>query len=154
MKVIDKFTGDYDFLSNFYYAVVYLDGMACPTNEHAYQAAKTLDPILRKQIISTTTPGIAKRLGRKLDKQGLTRPDWKEINLALMGNLVTQKFAYPELKEKLLATEDAILIEGNNWCDNFWGDCVCESCLYVKGKNHLGLISMKVRGMLRETNVS
>jgi ribA/ribD-fused uncharacterized protein len=144
MKIINKFTGEYDFLSNFFYAVVYLDDMACPTNEHAYQAAKTLDPILRKRVIDSKSPAIAKKLGGKF----LTRSDWREINLPLMENLVIQKFSYPELKEKLLATDDAILIEGNTWHDNFWGDCVCDECIHIKGKNHLGLIEMKVRDML------
>ena len=49
------------------------------------------------------------------------------------------KFQVPELREKLLATGDEELIEGNWWNDKFWGVCKGEGC------NMLGLILMEVR---------
>ena len=45
----------------------------------------------------------------------------------------------PELAEKLLATGEQELVEGNNWNDTFWGMC------RGKGKNMLGNILMKIR---------
>ena len=50
-----------------------------------------------------------------------------------------------EIKEKLLATGNSILIEGNYWHDNFWGNCLCSKCKYIKGRNNLGKILMKRR---------
>lgn len=42
--MIDRFDGTkYRFLSNFWPAIVFYDGLEYPTTEHAYQAAKTLD---------------------------------------------------------------------------------------------------------------
>ena len=61
-----------------------------------------------------------------------------------MRGLVLDKFLYNvKLADKLLATEDAILIEGNTWDDVFWG--VCDG----KGENWLGKILMDVRTELR-----
>src|SRR6185369_8674281 len=39
-----EFQGDNRFLSNFFPAEVIYEGITYPTAEHAYQAAKTLDP--------------------------------------------------------------------------------------------------------------
>jgi hypothetical protein len=61
-----------------------------------------------------------------------------------MVDLLCQKFTNSELRQKLLATEDAILIEGNTWGDTFWG--VCKGV----GKNHLGKILMAIRKELQE----
>lgn len=43
LKIIDEFTGDYMFLSNFSRWPCYYDGIIYPTSEHAFQAAKSLD---------------------------------------------------------------------------------------------------------------
>jgi predicted NAD-dependent protein-ADP-ribosyltransferase YbiA (DUF1768 family) len=60
-----------------------------------------------------------------------------------MEELVRRKFADPELAEKLLATGDEELVEGNTWNDRFWGVCRGE------GRNELGKILMRVRAELR-----
>ncbi len=46
-KPITSFRGAYSFLSNFYWASVYYEGIMYPTSEHAFQAAKTLEKALR-----------------------------------------------------------------------------------------------------------
>lgn len=62
-----------------------------------------------------------------------------------MRQLVTDKFTRSnELRRRLLATEDAELVEGNAWNDTFWG--VCRG----NGQNHLGRILMEVRDGLRD----
>src|SRR5688572_28262831 len=129
--VIRQFTGDYAFLSNFY---TELNGLSV---EHRFQAAKTLAPHQRDAVLSARTPGSAKRLGRKVP----LRPDWEDIKLEVMKDLVRSKFTEPELREKLLATGDAILQEGNRWNDTYWG----VSLQTGKGANHLGQILMAVR---------
>lgn len=54
---------------------------------------------------------------------------------------VREKFKDEQLKEMLLSTGNADIIEGNYWHDNFWGQCSCEKCV-GKGKNNLGKILM------------
>jgi len=136
-----KFRGEFAFLSNFYPAEVKMYGQPYPTVEHAFQAAKTLNRVERMVISSANTPGIAKRMGRKVT----LRPDWEEVKLGFMEELVRRKFTHhPELKKKLLSTYNIQLVENNHWNDTFWG--VCNG----RGKNHLGKILMKIRTELRE----
>ena len=61
---ITGFFGPYRWLSNFAPSPIDADGLTYPTAEHAYQAAKTLDPDERLGIARARTPAIAKRLGR------------------------------------------------------------------------------------------
>jgi len=143
---IDDFRGDYHFLSNFAPARVTLDGVQFPTVEHAYQAAKTMEQQERQQILGASTPGLARKMGRKLSQ----RPDWPEIKVRVMQDLVAQKFnGHSDLVKLLLATGDAELVEGNSWHDNFWGDCCCPRCAELTGQNWLGRILMDVRERLR-----
>ena len=48
---IDKFDGDMFFLSNFYESEIIYEGIKYPTNEHAFQAAKTFDKNVRQAIL-------------------------------------------------------------------------------------------------------
>jgi ribA/ribD-fused uncharacterized protein len=148
-RAIDDFEGHYAFLSNFTPAPVVLDGVRYPTVEHAYQAAKTLEPGERQKIREASTPGLAKKLGRKLKK----RPDWPDLKVDIMRDLVRQKFAaQPDLKKLLLATGETELVEGNTWHDNFWGKCRCDRCASSPGQNRLGRLLMEVRSQLKETS--
>jgi ribA/ribD-fused uncharacterized protein len=138
---IDSFQGEYRFLSNFWPAVVEYEGITYPSIEHAYQAAKTLDRNERRRIAAIVEPGDAKRAGRALPNQ---RKDWEQVKLRVMEDCVRYKFTHhADLRDKLLATGDAELIEGNTWNDRFWG--VCDG----QGENHLGKILMKIRAELR-----
>ena len=142
MHCIDRFAGEYAFLSNFYACAVTYDGMDFKSVEHGYQAAKTLDRMARANIAACETPGQAKRRGRSVQ----LRPDWTEADrLAVMAELLGEKFGrHPELAAKLLATGDAALVEGNTWNDQFWG--VCQG----KGANYLGRLLMAIRAILKE----
>lgn len=133
--MIDSFKGENRFLSNFWPAEVQLDGATYPSVEHAYVAAKTLDPKLREVAQSLPTAGDVKRFGKKLK----LRADWDDVKLDVMRDLVRQKFQHAELRDKLRATGDQPLVEGNTWGDRFWGVCRGE------GENHLGRILMEVR---------
>ena len=137
--MIDSFTGDFRFLSNFWPAEVNLDGVTYASVEHAYQAAKTLDP-KERAAFQGITAGEAKKLGRKVTM----RPGWDKIKVEVMCMLNTQKYMdHPELQEKLLKTGDHELVEGNNWGDKFWGK------VRGHGSNHLGKILMNLRGAIR-----
>ena|SRR3712207_6611903 len=137
--MIDQFTGKYHFLSNFAACTLDVEGIVCPTVEHAFQAMKSLDPAERACIAGAATPAAAKWAGRKV----ALREDWEQVKVGIMEDLVRQKFSDPELREKLLATGDEELVEGNTWNDRFWG--VCRG----QGQNQLGKILMRVRDELR-----
>lgn len=137
--MIDNFTGEYYFLSNFYPVKVVLDGLEYPSLENAYQAAKNFDYERRKNFIPLTAKE-AKQEGQKI----LKRPDWDQIKILVMTNLIREKFKDSELKNKLLLTGNQELIEGNTWGDQYWG--VCKGI----GENNLGKILMKVREELRQ----
>ena len=146
--MIGRFSGTHAFLSNFYQAPTWYEGLLFPTSEHAYQAAKTLDTEERLQILKCATPAIAKRLGRALT----LRKNWELIKVQEMYSIVYSKFQVEHLRELLLRTGDAELVEGNTWHDNFWGDCCCGSrtlCL-DPGLNTLGIILMEIRWEVAE----
>ena len=137
---ITAFKDKHRFLSNFTPAKVEFDGVQYDTVEHAYQAAKTIDKGEREKIRAACAPGVAKRLGQKVT----IRPDWEQIKVKVMYDLVSEKFSrYPVLKQFLLDTGSEEIIEGNHWNDTFWG--VCNGV----GENHLGKILMKVREELQ-----
>lgn len=150
MVLIDKFDGEYAFLSNYYPSKIVYDvddgyTMYAKTVEHGFHAAKTLSMEEELDILAANTPGQAKRLGRKCT----LRPDWENVKDDVMRTLLRKKFAIPELRDKLLATGDAKLIEGTTWHDNYWGVCSCEKC-GGRGKNRLGELLMEIREELRE----
>ena len=136
---IDKFEGRYAFLSNFTPAPVVLDGVRYPSVEHAYQAAKTVDPAERETVRSAPSAAKAKRAGKTVTK----RPDWEAVRLPVMADLTVQKYAPGSSYAVLLvATGDEELIEGNWWHDYFWGQC------NGQGQNHLGKLLMARRTTL------
>lgn len=145
--VIDYFDAPpFDWLSNFYPCRVKWQGATYRTTEAAFQAAKTDDWDHRIRIYNAASPGVAKALGQRaaFEKYNVVmRPDWESIKFDVMHNLCAQKFAQPGFREKLLATGDAMLIEGNTWGDRCWG--VVDGV----GDNHLGKTLMRIRTALR-----
>lgn len=144
MKIINHFTKEFRFLSNFWPCTVRYDGVLYPTVEHAYQASKTLDAGERETIRALKSPGDAKRAGKTVTVRG----DWSDIKISIMRELVTQKFKNPFLAPLLLATGDAQLLEIVTWHDNFWGVCKCKNCPGI-GENNLGKILIEVRDIVR-----
>lgn len=131
---INSFQGTYRFLSNFY---IEPDGTCV---EVEYQAAKCANEAEETRFIGLT-PGHAKRLGRQVK----LRPDWEDVKLSIMEDLVWKKFGeHAGLAALLRETGDAELIEGNNWGDRYWG------VYWGSGANHLGRILMRVRDDLNE----
>jgi hypothetical protein len=140
VEVISSFTGKYRFLSNFFPClVVSIRGRVVESVEHAYQMAKTLDKREQTRIASRSSPAAAKAIGRRVQ----LRPDWDEIKLAVMMELLTQKFEEESpLAGRLLLTGNSILVEGNTWGDTYWG--VCRG----QGENWLGRLLMLRRSQL------
>lgn len=141
--MITQFEGSENFyLSNFFSCDVNIAGIVFPTSEHAFMYFKTLDKAEADEIAAAGSPSEAKRLGR----QCTLRPDWEQIKVAAMSIAVLSKFTQnPELMKRLKATGDQHIIEGNWWHDNIWGDCMCDRCEGITGRNLLGQILMETR---------
>lgn len=131
---IRGFFDAYRFLSNFWPCSVRYGGLDFPTVENAYQAAKCADPAAMPDFVGLS-PGDAKKLGGSVDR----RADWDDIRVAVMRDLLAQKFADPGLGSLLLATGECELVEDNTWDDRFWG--VCDGV----GENTLGRLLMVQR---------
>jgi ribA/ribD-fused uncharacterized protein len=129
-----------------------------PTAENFFQALKTDNLAERSRFKSPDmTPGQAKRAGRKLTMTTQQLDAWNNGGgrEAAMAKVIALKFAPgTELAQKLVATGDQELIEGNNWHDNIWGNCTCKNldgehpeCLN-QGTNLLGETLMAHRTVL------
>jgi ribA/ribD-fused uncharacterized protein len=137
--IIDRFVGEFRFLSNFYPSIIRFGGCSWSSVEHAYQALKSDDPVTQRMIRTASTPGEAKRLGKLI----VVRPDWDEVRVDVMRRLVWLKFENPFVRPLLLATDNAELVECNTWGDVFWGTCG------GVGQNVLGKILMETRDKVR-----
>lgn len=143
MAILQFHGNGYDWLSNFYRAEFVWAGIVWPTSEHAYQAAKVLDHRVRLDISRLPFPGEAKKYGQLVPID----PDWSNKKISVMKEILTCKFRQnPDLKEKLIATGEERIEEGNTWGDTFWGICPPGSDI---GSNHLGELLMELREELK-----
>jgi len=139
--MIDKFRGDYVWLSNFHPSFVEVGPVTAGTVEAAYQALKAKTKNDFHKILNSS-PNTAKVLGRKVD----IVENWERIKVIVMLDLLRQKFKrHSMLSDMLVDTDPQELLEGNTWHDNFWGDCYCGGCDNIYGQNMLGKLLMQVR---------
>lgn len=113
-----SFRGDLFFLSNFYKSRFFVNNLAYETVEHYFNSKKTVNPTESERIRLAYSPAHAKKLGRECN----LRNNWDRMKDDIMFQGVHAKFSQDyELKEKLLETEDYLLVEKNNWGDRYWG---------------------------------
>ena len=112
------------------------------TVEHAYQASKFTDEVVRMLVASARSAHDSKKMARShYDK---IRPNWTDIKLDIMAEILRAKLEqHPFVQQKLLETGDAIIME-NSPKDSFWGRGPDWN-----GQNHLGTLWMKLRTELR-----
>ncbi len=135
---IKGFFGPYRFLSNFYPAETFYDGIWFPSSENAFQAAKSNNFSVRQSFIHLSA-GQSKKLGKGI----AIRNRWESMKRDIMYQIVIDKFVRnPELAEALVKTGVRHLEETNHWKDTYWGVCDGE------GKNNLGKILMFTRQLL------
>lgn len=143
--VIDSFSGEYEFLSNFFVhrgpriPMLSFQGNLWWSAEHCYQAMKCVKLKDLRAIRDCKSPAKAKRMGQEVK----CRKDWEDVKVPIMKMILLAKFTQsPILRQKLLETGNAKLIEGNTWNDRFWG-------VYKgRGENNLGKLLMKVRAQV------
>jgi len=150
MKTIKFYTtkGEHGCFSNFSRHSVKLKGKLWLTSEHYFQAQKFVDTPHEEEVrVEALTPMQAAKMGREHSRP--LRKDWETVKDDIMREVVYAKFTqHKALKETLLATGDALLIE-HTVNDSYWADGGDGS-----GKNMLGIILMEVRERIRkEENV-
>jgi ribA/ribD-fused uncharacterized protein len=156
--MITSFTGENEFLSSFYLHPFTVPGCSdwWNTAEHAFQAAKAMDPGDYTRIRNAPSPAKAKRIGREIE----CRPDWDQIRHPVMMRALLAKFDIPELRQRLAGTGSEVLIEGNTWGDDHWGCVPAERRQRLNmtlwgqgsewaGENWLGRLLMMVREVQR-----
>ena len=145
--------------SQWYDVYFIVDGISYHTTEQYMMASKARlfgDEETLKEIMGAYSPADHKKLGRKVKSFDATIWDDKKLDIVVEGNKA--KFSQnPELKEFLLKTGNAILVEASPY-DKIWGigmDIETAQNNLVddwKGQNLLGCALMEVRDWLREQN--
>lgn len=149
---IMQFRGSFAFLSNFHPAPLLWEGITYPTSEHAFNAGKTTEPYLRAWIADAETPREAKRRGHQVR----LRDGWDAtVRYEVMRAVLRAKFTGEQRINALLGTGDAVLVEGNTWHDQHWGDCTCgrQACK-TSGVNYLGRMLTELREEVRTVDRS
>lgn len=141
---IMQFRGEYLFLSNFYEGNVFeYKGYKFNNAEAPFHAEKC---IARINEFEMARPSQSKRLGRQV----LLREDWEEVKDQVMYDVCYAKFTQDKrLKEKLLATGDRELVEGNYHGDKCWGMIFSKNTNSWIGENRLGIVLMQLREDLK-----
>jgi len=145
--IIEKFSGDYRFLSNFWPCEIKYKGFTFPSTEHAYQAVKWLyvsnndhlEELILGFLGKANTAGKAKRMGRLIP---IETEIWDSVKVQVMREITIIKYSDNIVLRKLLKSTNPMYIqEGNNWGDTFWGVDLKTGL----GKNVLGRILMNER---------
>lgn len=152
--MIDSFSNEYYFLSNFYEFEPPIDVEFTGINsvsvgkgsftcvESAFQAGKANGKLHQPSDYCKFDAKLARKMGRS---ERLSSKDLEEWNahkkLRLMKELLKKKFDdnHPDLQQKLIDTGNEELVEGNYWHDTYWG------VYNGVGENNLGKLLMEIR---------
>ena len=138
---INSFRGEYSWLSNFHKCDCWWEDKLYPSSEHLYQAFKATNEKDHEFLRNHPFSGL-----KTFARQIKIRDDWDEVKYDMMANALMSKFDNnPDLKAKLVATGDVRIVEGNDWCDNYWGECRCPKCESKITYNNLGVLLMDLR---------
>lgn len=144
--------------SQWYDCYFIVDGVSYHTTEQYMMACKARlfgDEDTLSKIMQTNNPADHKKLGRQVSGFDPVVWDAHKYNIVVEGNKA--KFSQnAELKEFLLSTGDAIIVEASPY-DRIWGigrDLTTAKSGGIeqwRGENLLGCALMQVRDYLRET---
>ena len=135
--VINRFKGEYVFLSNRFPCRILWEGLEYRSAEAAFQASKCQDEKERKVYAGCSTD---KAILKGKDQEPYW--GWEEDQLGIMESILRAKFEQnPSLMQKLVDTGNRVLLNGNNKQETFWG---IDQYSWI-GENHLGRIIMNIR---------
>lgn len=139
VETIDDFNGDFGFLNNEYESEVYYEGLVYPNVYTAFQASRSTNDFVRKQISEAKSAYEVYSLSQQIEDP----KDWPSRRLKVMEMLARDKFTrHADMKQELITTGSRLLV--NSYAHEtpsnlFWGK--------VKGSgfNYLGTILMNIR---------
>ncbi|MES0069397.1 NADAR family protein [Mesorhizobium sp. M0074] len=136
----------YGALSNLYRRDIVFEGEVFATSEHAYQAGKARKPAVRKWLMEAPSPALLAMAAHGLYYWDIA-PGWSTTKFDRMRAVLRAKFTqYPDLRELLLSTRDARLVESatvDSEVNRLWGE------VNGVGRNMLGVLLMEIRDELR-----
>ena len=88
---IERFDGEYQFLSNSWPCAIVFKELYYPSAEHALQAAKTLDGSQSYRIRKARSVDVAKRRGQTVR----VRSDWNVVRVPILKQILRYKFGTP-----------------------------------------------------------
>lgn len=141
--MINSFRGYHAWLSNMYECKVEFMGHKFKSVENAYMYAKNPNDLEWLNKCLTMSPGDVKKASKMIK----LRDDWENVKLAIMYNLLKQKFAQEPFRTNLIETRNENIVEGNRWNDTFWGVDIKSSPNI--GENWLGRLIMDVRTKIK-----
>ncbi len=137
----------YGAFSNLYKREITFEGEVFKTAEHAYQAGKARKPEVRQWLMAAPSPSLLAMAAHGLYVWDIT-PEWSKIKFDRMKGILVAKYTqYDDLKDLLLNTGDARLIESatvDSAVNRLWGE------VNGVGQNKLGQLLMEVREELLE----
>lgn len=139
----------YGYFSNFARYPIDINGKTWATSEHYFQAQKFPGTAHEEEIRQAKSPREAADMGRGsfASRRVRSRPlrsDWEAVKDDVMREALYAKFTqHSDLKEKLLATGDAVLVEYTR-NDSYWGDGGDGS-----GRNMLGKLLLELRDRIQ-----
>lgn len=135
--------------SNYYHpCTIGYEGLTFDCSEALFQSQKFKDPNIRRQFQKLDGDG-SKKLARQLSRNWTAQDHqvWRSRSeTVMMGTLALKYQQHPKLKDMLLATGSAYLVEHGK--DKYWGDGGDGM-----GRNKLGESLMRVREELGGTGV-
>lgn len=156
-KIIDM-SELHEWISNQNGSVMY-DNIEYPNVISAFQAAKTFDMGMRREIWLTSWFGDVVEIGHSLN----LRSDWHDVRVGIMYDLLRQKFSQDDYRKLLLSTMDAEIVYSHDMddmlydCDHeesfaLFDKCTSETFWGVydgTGENMLGKLIMRIRTELK-----
>ena len=145
--MINSFRGEYNWLSNMHSCDVVYKNNNFKSVENAYMFAKADTSGEWLKFCLENPPNIVKKESKNIR----VRPDWEEVKLEIMYNLLIKKFTQEPFRTNLLNTGNENIQEGNFWNDTFWGVDLKQNPNV--GENHLGRLIMHVRILLKNSRL-
>lgn len=107
--------------------------------ENFFQALKSSSRNFGYRQKVSKAPAFGKEGAKKMGRSIQLRPGWDDgISELVMRVAINHRYRLNTPDGLRLLETEGVIVEWNNWCDNLWGDCVCDRCKNVPGLNKLG----------------